>query len=57
MKEQRTVVLPFYESIVMNIVGHKDKNITSGRYAGVSGLQDKLTVIETISYPRTDQQT
>jgi hypothetical protein len=52
MKVQRKVVgLEFYESIVKNIVGHKDKDITSGRYAGVSGLADKLLVIETISYP------
>jgi integrase len=52
MKVQRKVVgLEFYESIVKNIVGHKDKDITSGRYAGVSGLADKLLVIETIGYP------
>lgn len=34
-----------------NIVGHKDADITPDRYAGTSGLDDKLTVIQTIVYP------
>ena len=50
MKEQRRVTPPFLLSIIKNIAGHLDKDITSGRYAGVSGLDEKSEVIETIRY-------
>jgi integrase len=50
MKEQKIVTDPFLLSIVKNIIGHKDTDITSGRYAGVSGLATKLAVLETIAY-------
>jgi len=51
MKEQKIVTDPFLLSVIKNIVGHHDADITSGRYAGVSGLADKLRVMETITYP------
>jgi hypothetical protein len=48
MKEQRGLTLLYFESIVKNIVGHEDGDITSGLYAGDASMADKKLVIETI---------
>ena len=50
MKDQQIVVTPMLLSIIKNIVGHHDLDETTGRYAGISGMAEKLRVIETIRY-------
>lgn len=50
MKDQQIVVTPMLLSIIKNIVGHHDPDETTGRYAGISGMAEKLRVIETIRY-------
>jgi integrase len=50
MEQQTIVTPPHLLKIVKNIVGHKDQDITSGRYAGTAELAIKLAVLETIRY-------